>query len=227
MERRLWTRKRLRKMVKRNVRYLTLEDRKNIEDLLSKGKSVWSIGDMLGIPQTTVYCEVKINGGPEFYNSEISHKNAGKPRKYRLDFEPEITELSFELPKELELFNVEKCLTLEERLQIEYLLKKSWSFRKIALHIKRGNSTISREVRGNGGRLKYDAYKADNARDLRAINRNEKMSQILKENHISPLNNLAKSFTEFKESITQEIESINQTLEIILKHIRNGDDQKN
>jgi IS30 family transposase len=55
------------------------------------------------------------------------------------------------------------CLSLrpEEREEISRSLMAGWSFHRIAVHLGRSASTISREVGRNGGRRKYRATSAD------------------------------------------------------------------
>jgi IS30 family transposase len=59
-------------------------------------------------------------------------------------------------------------LTLEERIDIKLGLEKELSLRAIARKIGREPSTVSREVRCNGGRRKYPPLKAQRLADERA-----------------------------------------------------------
>jgi IS30 family transposase len=60
------------------------------------------------------------------------------------------------------------CLTLAEREEISRGLVMGWSVREIARQLGREPSTISREVRRNGGRRSYRAATADQAAWVRA-----------------------------------------------------------
>jgi IS30 family transposase len=61
------------------------------------------------------------------------------------------------------------ALTLCEREEISRGLRARMSFRCIARHLRRAPSTISREVRRNGGRLCYRATRSDQAAFERAL----------------------------------------------------------
>ena len=65
-------------------------------------------------------------------------------------------------------------LRLEERIEIERLIKEGCSCSRIATLIKRSNSCIRMEVRKNGGYYNYDANKS-HERHLNALN-NRKIS---------------------------------------------------
>lgn len=58
--------------------------------------------------------------------------------------------------------NKKKHITKEERFCIEKMLKNSQTLRSIASVLERGVSTISEEIKKNGGRDKYYAEKAHN-----------------------------------------------------------------
>lgn len=60
-------------------------------------------------------------------------------------------------------------LTLSEREEISRGLRAQMSFRSIARQLRRAPSTISREVRRNGGRLGYRATRSDQAAWDRAL----------------------------------------------------------
>ena len=55
------------------------------------------------------------------------------------------------------------ALTLSEREEISRGLRAQQSLRSIAKHLRRSPSTISREVRRNGGRTRYRATQSDQA----------------------------------------------------------------
>lgn len=61
------------------------------------------------------------------------------------------------------------ALTLCEREEISRGLRARMSFRCIARYLRRAPSTISREVRRNGGRLCYRATRSDQAAFERAL----------------------------------------------------------
>lgn len=61
------------------------------------------------------------------------------------------------------------ALTLLEREEISRGLKVQLSFRVIARHLRRSPSTISREVRRNGGRIAYRAARSDEAAWQRSL----------------------------------------------------------
>lgn len=58
-------------------------------------------------------------------------------------------------------------MTIKERCLIEEYLSTGMSYTKIAKKLGKSQSTISREVNGNGGREKYDAQKANKAANKR------------------------------------------------------------
>lgn len=51
-------------------------------------------------------------------------------------------------------------LTIKERKVIEEFSKKGFSFHAIAKEVKRGTSTIRREIKKNGGKENYNAEEA-------------------------------------------------------------------
>lgn len=55
------------------------------------------------------------------------------------------------------------ALSLAEREEISRGLRAKHSFRRIARHLCRAPSTVSREVQRNGGRLRYRAVSSDEA----------------------------------------------------------------
>jgi IS30 family transposase len=59
-------------------------------------------------------------------------------------------------------------LSLSEREEISRGLVAGESFRSIGRRLGRAASTVSREVRGNGGRRRYRAWRAERGRDRRA-----------------------------------------------------------
>lgn len=58
--------------------YITLEERKIIQEMLGKGTAINRIAKALGRTDSTVGNEVKRNGGPSFYNAEKAHETARK-----------------------------------------------------------------------------------------------------------------------------------------------------
>ena len=53
------------------------------------------------------------------------------------------------------------CLTKQERKEIERLIRKGYSLSSIAGILGRGKSTVTAEIRRNGGICEYNAVKAD------------------------------------------------------------------
>ncbi len=84
--------------------------------------------------------------------------------------------------------NKQKKLNKEERLEIEILLRKKYSFRAIAKSLCRSPNTISYEVRVNGGKLGYNALlahqyartrKKDTRREWAKIEHNEELKTYI------------------------------------------------
>ena len=63
-------------------------------------------------------------------------------------------------PRPIEFFPRESNLKIEEREQILIGINKDLSFSEIARSLNRSPSTISREVKANGGRDSYSIWKA-------------------------------------------------------------------
>lgn len=74
--------------------------------------------------------------------------------------------------------NKGKHLSYEERFTIEKMLRKGATYTQIALVLERGVSTISEEVKKNGGRERYTAKKAHNRAYLRQYRKKRECNQV-------------------------------------------------
>jgi IS30 family transposase len=101
-----------------------------------------------------------------------------------------------------------KRITFEEREKIEMLLKKGFGMYSTATAIQRPNSTVTYEIRNNGGRHGYDAVKAQQ----RADTASERGSETLKLR--------GGNRKSIKESFEQRINNLEMQLEIILQTIK-------
>jgi len=103
-------------------------------------------------------------------------------------------------------------LTYEERVIIQKLLKLNASCCEIAKQLNRGTNTIVVEVCKNGGRLEYNAEKAQVQAQYNMILANEKRSahNINQEwNPYKALESRIVSLEMIIEILTQQIEEIN------------------
>ncbi len=74
--------------------------------------------------------------------------------------------------------NKAKHLSYEERFTIQKMLQKGATYTQIAMVLERGLSTISEEVKKNGGREKYDAHKAHNRAYFRQYRKKRECNQV-------------------------------------------------
>lgn len=109
-----------------------------------------------------------------------------------------------------------KTLTFAERLAIERLLKQGISCSSIAKILGRGKNCIVVEVRRSGGPASYNGKQAQKESEIRAKERIKKTTGILKSKDINPWRPIKDAVIELQA----QIESINETIEIILNQIR-------
>ena len=77
-----------------------------------------------------------------------------------------------------------KKLSRSERLEIEILLGKGYSFRKVAKALGRSRNTIAYEVGLSGGRMKYNALLANQYARTRLKDRRRQWSKIESDPHL-------------------------------------------
>jgi IS30 family transposase len=102
-----------------------------------------------------------------------------------------------------------KLLTIEERLEIERLIKCEYSLAKISRILGRGKNTIVLEVTRNGGRDLYDGYKANNYFIER---KNNKILNLRKALNTDGILNLL--------SINKKMSLMEMQIEILIEQIR-------
>ena len=83
------------------------------------------------------------------------------------------------------LKNKKKHLRKEERFCIEKMLRQSKSFSEVARTLGRGLSTISEEVKENGGRENYNAKKANHRAQLKQYWKKKNCNKVAMDGHLS------------------------------------------
>ncbi len=99
---------------------LKLEDRKKLESMLDKAMPIGEIASKLGTTPSTLYVEIKRNGGIRAYNAEkadvresLVHKAAGKKRS--ISFQANKAKRSMQMSTlEERVTNIEKILNLKQ-----------------------------------------------------------------------------------------------------------------
>ncbi len=81
--------------------------------------------------------------------------------------------------------NKKKHLRKEERFCIEKMLKQGKSFGEIARTLGRGTSTVSEEVKGNGGRNGYEAIRAQRRAYLKQYRKKRNCNRVAMNGHLS------------------------------------------
>ena len=81
--------------------------------------------------------------------------------------------------------NKKKHLRKEERFCIEKMIRAEKSFGEIARTLDRGLSTISEEVKANGGREKYDAKKAHHRAYLKQWRKKRDCNKVALDGHLT------------------------------------------
>jgi IS30 family transposase len=107
--------------------------------------------------------------------------------------------------------NTPHKLTLEDRIKIAEFIKLGYSIYGMSPFIKSTKSTISRDIRANGGREKYDPYKAQ-----------ELTTRLLKEGYKKANQtrmNKPKLIVD-KRILAKKIESLEFQVEILTETIR-------
>lgn len=105
--------------------------------------------------------------------------------------------------------NKKKHLQKEERFCIGKMLRQKKSFGEIARTLGRGLSTVSEEVNANGGRIKYNAEKANHRAYLKQYWKKKNCNKVAMNGHLSKFveKNLAKGWSPERISCRLEIQS--------------------
>lgn len=111
-----------------------------------------------------------------------------------------------------------QAFDLEEREQIQILLKTNKSLSKIAGLIGRAKNSVIVEVRRNGGRDVYNAAEAQKQADLRVLERNKKTGATIQKMSL-PLRSNAALWDDLKQQRI-EIDNMKMQLEILVDTIK-------
>lgn len=129
-------------------RYLTLEERIEIEQGIIAGKCIKDIARKIGKNRYTVSCEIRKNSLKGEYKADVAQKKA-------------IERVKDKNEKILSYKNCKK-VTYETRKEIEAGIKENKFISDIAIEMGYSYSTIHSEIRKNGGIRNYTAEAAQN-----------------------------------------------------------------
>src|SRR5262245_29871648 len=149
---------------RRALAALRLEEREEISRGIAASRSIRQIAQGLGRAPSTISREIRRNGGSQAYRA---NQIGALERKNKTGVERIVVLHGGIVPAPRR--RALAALRLEEREEISRGIAASRSIRQIAQGLGRAPSTISREIRRNGGSQAYRANRADRRASERAL----------------------------------------------------------